>query len=60
VIFFLFGLYSMYEGGSAFPLSVWAAALGLTALTGWLFLHRKPASRSRNQCTGEDCDGTNP
>ncbi|KZK74505.1 MAG: hypothetical protein A3K90_05115 [Pelodictyon luteolum] len=60
VIFFLFGLYSMYEGGSAFPLSTWAAALGLIALIGWLFLRPKPASRSSNQTTGEGCDGTNP
>lgn len=41
-VFFLFGLYSMYEGGALFPLQVWAAALLLIVLTGWFFL-RKPA-----------------
>ena len=41
VIFFLFGIFSMIEGGSHFAASYWAVAAALIALTGYIFL-RKP------------------
>jgi uncharacterized membrane protein len=40
-IFFVFGIFSMYEGGSRFALFIWAIALAIVALTGYIFL-RKP------------------
>ncbi|ABL65343.1 TMEM165/GDT1 family protein [Chlorobium phaeobacteroides] len=44
-IFFLFGAFSMYEGGSGFNLSIWASAVAVILLSGYIFL-RKPAQRS--------------
>ena len=41
VIFFLFGIYSMIEGGAHFAASYWGIAMALIALTGYIFL-RKP------------------
>jgi Ca2+/H+ antiporter, TMEM165/GDT1 family len=45
VIFFLFGIYSMYEGGASFGLPVWAGALIVIAVTGYLFLRNTAAGR---------------
>ncbi len=42
VIFFAFGAWNMYEGGAAFSLGIWAAALAVIAMFGFLFL-RKPS-----------------
>ena len=42
VIFFLFGIFSMYEGGAHFAPYLWALAVALIALTGYIFL-RKPS-----------------
>ncbi|NTU45327.1 MAG: TMEM165/GDT1 family protein [Chlorobiaceae bacterium] len=42
VIFFLFGIISMIDGGSRFGLIIWAVSALLIALTGYIFL-RKPA-----------------
>ena len=46
-IFFLFGIFSMYEGGSGFAIFIWAIAAALIALTGYIFLRepRAPARR---------------
>ena len=41
IIFFLFGLFSMYEGGVHFPLYYWGIAGVLIAVLGYIFL-RKP------------------
>jgi Ca2+/H+ antiporter, TMEM165/GDT1 family len=41
LIFFCFGIYSMYEGGASFGLAIWSAAALLIAATGYYFL-RKP------------------
>jgi len=41
-IFFLFGMFSMYEGGLHFAFHVWGIAAALIALIGYLFL-RKPS-----------------
>ncbi|NTV05329.1 MAG: TMEM165/GDT1 family protein [Chlorobiaceae bacterium] len=43
VIFFLFGMFSMFEGGSGFALPIWCTAGALIILTGYIFL-RKPAN----------------
>lgn len=40
IIFFLFGAFSMYQGGAAFPLAVWGVALAVIAAVGFLFLRR--------------------
>jgi putative Ca2+/H+ antiporter (TMEM165/GDT1 family) len=40
-IFFVFGIFSMYDGGSRFSLFIWAVASVMIALTGFIFL-RKP------------------
>ena len=45
VIFFLFGIFSMYEGGSHFSLPIWGVAAAAIALTGYIFL-RKPSGAS--------------
>ncbi|MCG8342632.1 MAG: TMEM165/GDT1 family protein [Chlorobiales bacterium] len=42
IIFFAFGAFSMYEGGADFDFMLWAAALCLIGLSGYLFL-RKPS-----------------
>lgn len=42
VVFFAFGALSMYEGGADFDLSIWALALCIVAVSGYLFL-RKPS-----------------
>ncbi|EAT59351.1 TMEM165/GDT1 family protein [Chlorobium ferrooxidans] len=42
VIFFLFGIINMFDGGSRFSLIIWALSALLIAITGYLFL-RKPA-----------------
>jgi putative Ca2+/H+ antiporter (TMEM165/GDT1 family) len=42
-IFFAFGAWNMYEGGRLFSLPVWGAAIFIVALTGVLFLRRRPA-----------------
>lgn len=41
IIFFLFGVFSMYEGGVHFPLYYWGIAGVLIAVLGYIFL-RKP------------------
>jgi putative Ca2+/H+ antiporter (TMEM165/GDT1 family) len=45
VIFFLFGIISMIDGGLRFGLAIWAAAAASIALTGYIFL-RKPATKA--------------
>ena len=42
IIFFAFGAFSVYEGGADFDLSIWALALCIIAVSGYLFL-RKPS-----------------
>jgi Ca2+/H+ antiporter, TMEM165/GDT1 family len=42
IIFFLFGIFSMFEGGSGFSFVIWAIAVLAILLTGYLFL-RKPS-----------------
>jgi len=41
IVFFLFGAFNMYQGGRDLGPVVWAAALVLIAVTGFLFLKRK-------------------
>jgi Ca2+/H+ antiporter, TMEM165/GDT1 family len=43
VIFFLFGVVSMIDGGSRLGLAIWAGAAAIIALTGFIFL-RQPAT----------------
>ena len=38
IIFFLFGIFSMYEGGATFSLPIWLAALSVIAVLGYIFL----------------------
>jgi len=47
-IFFLFGIFSMYEGGSKFALFIWGIAVAIVALTGYFFL-RKPHGKMGGQ-----------
>jgi putative Ca2+/H+ antiporter (TMEM165/GDT1 family) len=44
VIFFLFGIFGMYEGGSHFPALYWGVAAALIALTGYIFLRQPKQS----------------
>lgn len=41
VVFFLFGVYSMYQGGAAFPLQTWGLAVLAVIAAAWFFF-RKP------------------
>ncbi|WP_076789391.1 TMEM165/GDT1 family protein [Chlorobium sp. KB01] len=41
VIFFLFGIISMFDGGLRFGLIIWAVAALLIALTGYIFLRKQ-------------------
>ncbi|MEI6758424.1 MAG: TMEM165/GDT1 family protein [Chlorobium sp.] len=41
IIFFLFGIFSMYEGGLHFAPYVWGIAAVLIALTGFIFMRKK-------------------
>jgi len=47
-IFFVFGILSMYEGGSRFALFIWAIAAVIITITGYIFLQgsRVPARHS--------------
>ncbi|NTV99386.1 MAG: TMEM165/GDT1 family protein, partial [Chlorobiaceae bacterium] len=47
IIFFLFGVYGMYEGGSSFGMAIWIIAVTLIAITGYLFLRGAPALLKR-------------
>jgi uncharacterized membrane protein len=37
-IFFLFGMFSMFEGGAKFPLHIWGIAVVIVAVVGFVFL----------------------
>ena len=37
-IFFLFGIFGMFEGGSKFARSIWGIAIAIIVLTGYIFL----------------------
>jgi putative Ca2+/H+ antiporter (TMEM165/GDT1 family) len=47
LIFFLFGIYSMYEGGAKFSIAIWAVAAALIALSGYIFLRRSDKASDR-------------
>ncbi|ASQ90533.1 hypothetical protein CHL67_06020 [Prosthecochloris sp. GSB1] len=42
IVFFLFGAFNMYQGGSDLGFAVWAAALLLIAASGFFFLRKRP------------------
>ncbi|KUL20350.1 TMEM165/GDT1 family protein [Chlorobium limicola] len=44
IIFFLFGAFSMFRGGAAFPISTWGVALVVITIVGFIFL-RKPKTK---------------
>ena len=44
IIFFLFGIFSMYEGGVHFSLIWWGAAAVLIAVIGYIFLRKSSTS----------------
>ena len=48
LIFFVFGAYSMYEGGGSFGIAIWLSSALVIAVTGFLFL-RKPSVHGRKQ-----------
>ena len=43
-IFFLFGIFGMYEGGSKFAFYIWGIASVIIALTGYIFLRNTGVS----------------
>jgi putative Ca2+/H+ antiporter (TMEM165/GDT1 family) len=47
IVFFLFGAFSMYQGGAAFPLHIWAVAFAVLLVAAWFFF-RKPRPAASN------------
>ncbi|MBN1279820.1 MAG: TMEM165/GDT1 family protein [Chlorobium sp.] len=41
LVFFVFGAFSMYQGGAAFPLHIWGAAIVSLLVAGWFFFGKK-------------------